>query len=395
MSTFLVISTPYLCFTITDGALRILCLLKFHQLGFSPFQIASLFIFYEIAGVFTNFLGGWMGSVFGINRALLLGISIQVIALSALSLENTWQSILWVMLLQGLAGIAKDLIKVGSKSSLKVILPQNQDNTLFKWVSLLTGSKNALKGIGFLLGGLLLGSIGFKHSLLLLAALLFILTLPTFFVLPKHIGKAKKKPSPTHLFSKPTPLKILSLARFFLFASRDIWFVISLPIFIQTQFNWNVEQTSAFLALWVIGYGLIQTIVPKLLPKNRSKNMPTLSFFTGLISLFPIGIAVAILFNFQIKLVLIVGLAFYNILFAINSILHSYLVLEFSHHDRVSTDVGFYYMANAIGRLTGTLLSGWTFQHYTFSGSLIGAAILLACASIVSLPLPKQQPSQT
>ena len=375
---FICISLPYLIFTITDGALRILTILAFHHLGFSPFQIASLFILYEVAGIFTNFLGGWIGSNVGLNKTLIAGLIAQVVALSLLAVNESLLSVVYVMIVQGLSGIAKDLIKVSSKSSVKAIVAVGNHTLLFKFVAFLTGSKNTLKGLGFLLGGVMLSAIGFQISMISMASVLGLTTLLSISCLPKKLGEAKTKTSFMGLFSKSRQINVLSIARFFLFGSRDIWFVIGLPIFLQTSLNWSFEKTSGFLALWIVGYGIAQTLVPLILNgKKLTETMGkrSLSLWTGILILFPSGIALSVMFDVEVEKFILFGLLSYGLFFAINSIIHSYLVLSYSSDDNVSTDVGFYYMANAMGRLVGTLLSGWTFQSYGFSGALWASVV--------------------
>jgi len=146
-----------------------LVLLHFHTLGFSPVQLAYLFVLYEIAGVVTNLSAGWLAARFGLTRTLYSGLALQILALLALAqLDPSWSitaSVVFVMCVQGLSGIAKDLAKMSSKSAVKLLAPDTGD-ALFKWVALLTGSKNAVKGLGFLLGAALLAGIGFKGAVL-------------------------------------------------------------------------------------------------------------------------------------------------------------------------------------------------------------------------------------
>jgi predicted MFS family arabinose efflux permease len=386
------ISTPYLIFTISDGALRILTVLAFHRLGFSPFQIASLFILYEVAGIFTNFLGGWIGAAVGLNKTLIAGLVAQVIALSLLTIDGAGLTVIYVMLVQGLAGIAKDLIKVSSKSSIKALVAVDNHSRLFTAVAYLTGSKNALKGLGFLLGGVLLAHIGFKNSMLLMAIILAITSVLALYLLPKNVGKATRKIPFKHLFSKSRAINVLSLSRFFLFGSRDLWFVIGLPLFLQSKLQWPFEKVSAFLALWIVGYGLSQTLVPTLFSAEKITHYlgnKALGLWTLMLTLFPILIALSIMYEFHIEKTLVIGLLSYGVFFAINSVIHSYLVLRYSSNESISTDVGFYYMSNAMGRLVGTLLSGLIFQAYGLSGALWVSVFFLLLASIISFSLPK------
>src|SRR5580704_13431076 len=162
---YAVVTAAYWAFTLTDGALRMLVLLHFHALGYSPVELAFLFLFYEFFGVVTNLVGGWMAARMGLRVTLLGGLALQVASLIMLGMVNpAWAratSVAYVMGAQSLSGIAKDLTKMSAKSSIKVLFPENQESSLFKWVALLTGSKNALKGAGFFLGGLLLSVFGY------------------------------------------------------------------------------------------------------------------------------------------------------------------------------------------------------------------------------------------
>ncbi len=389
--SFLIIALSYLGFSLTDGAIRMLVVLYFHELGFSPFQIASLFIFYEIAGIVTNFIGGWLGSMIGLNITLIAGMLLQVGSMSLLTVDNTLLTVPYIMLMQGFSGVAKDLVKMSSKSSLKVLNTDGSESRLFRCVSLLTGSKNALKGVGFLLGGIFLTQFGFQFSMGIMAGTLFALTLFSIGSLPKNLGVSKSKSSFKRLFSKSKAINVLSLARFFLFGSRDIWFVIGLPVFLQVGLKWSYSSVGSFLASWVIGYGIAQALVPKCIQGDklaRTVGNRSVAFWTGILTLFPASIALSMGKGLNDNLIIITGLLCYGLVFAVNSIIHSYLVLACSDEESVSTDVGFYYMANAGGRLVGTLMSGWVFQNYGFLHCLWWSAGFLMLASLISLRLP-------
>lgn len=393
---FLSITLSYLGFSVTDGAIRMLVVLYFHNLGFTPFQIASLFLLYEIAGIFTNFVGGWIGSILGLNITLISGMLLQVVSMGLLTVENSLLTVPYIMLMQGFSGVAKDLVKMSCKSSLKVMNTEGKDPQLFKWVSILTGSKNALKGVGFLLGGILLTKLGFQYSMGLMAVILLLLTVFTFVSIPKKLGKAKKKTSFKSLFSKSKEINILSMARFFLFGSRDIWFVIGLPVFLQVSLGWSNSYVGAFLAFWIIGYGIAQTLVPKFTNGDRlahTMGSKSVALWTGLLVLFPATIALLLNRGLNDELIIVIGLLSFGIVFAVNSIIHSYLVLAYSDGEKVSTDVGFYYMANAFGRLAGTLISGWAYQNHGFLACLWWSVGFLILASVVSLWLPKIESS--
>lgn len=389
---YLLVTANYWVFTLTDGALRMLVVLYFYDLGYSPLNIALLFIFYEIFGVITNLFGGWLGARLGLNKTMNVGLFLQIIALSMLLLPSAALSILWVMAAQALSGIAKDLNKMSAKSAIKFLVPSESSTQpmpsgrLFKWVALLTGSKNALKGAGFFLGGALLSLFGFQLSVLVMTlALIFILIVSLIF-LNKDFGRAKNKPKFTEVFSKNASVNILSAARLFLFASRDVWFVIALPVFLSGQFGWGHSEVGGFLAIWIIGYGLIQSIAPKVLGDGAGKHQAVLWAF--LLSILPAFIALAVMLDWHVGFSILAGLALFAVVFAVNSSLHSYLIVRFARDEGASLDVGFYYMANALGRLLGTVLSGWLFQGYGLVVCLWVSALSVLVSALISLMLP-------
>ena len=73
-------------------------------------------------------------------------------------------------------------------------------------------------------------------------------------------------------------------------------------------------------------------------------------------------------------LVVVAGLALFGLPFAVNSSLHSYLILAYAGSEKAAEDVGFYYAANAAGRLIGILLSGALYQVGGMTACLIGSA---------------------
>jgi len=392
------VTASYWGFTLSDGALRMLVLLHFHQLGYSPLDLAYLFLLYEAMGIITNFIGGWIGACYGLRLTLFAGLSLQIIALCMLSfLQDGWAvsfSVAYVMASQALSGIAKDLTKMSSKSAVKLVT-QGNEGRLFKWVALLTGSKNALKGIGFLLGGLMLEYLGFQSSLWLMAASLLIVLLIARIVIKGELGKAKSKITTRDLFSKSREINILSFARIFLFASRDIWFVVALPIFFASHLGWSFDEIGSFMALWVIGYGVVQAFVPRLTRKTKdARTGANAAHFWGYILLLMSASLVSscLYFPDHITPILIIGLLAFGVVFAINSSLHSYLIIAYSDEDKVSLSVGFYYMANAAGRLFGTLLSGLIYQAYGLEACLAVSAILILI-SVVSVGFLNKKPA--
>ncbi|HEY6528916.1 MAG TPA: organoarsenical effux MFS transporter ArsJ [Cellvibrionaceae bacterium] len=389
---YLVVTGNYWVFTLTDGALRMLVVLHFHQLDFSPLQIAALFLFYEIFGVVTNLLGGYLGARIGLNRTMNIGLALQVIALLMLAVPSTMLSPLWVMCAQALSGIAKDLNKMSAKSSIKLLVPEDQQGQLFKWVALLTGSKNALKGVGFFLGGALLALLGFTQAVIAMAAVLGVIWLASLMLLKRDLGKAKNKPKFSQLFSKSRAINVLSAARLFLFGARDVWFVVALPVFLTSQLGWDFWWVGGFLAAWVIAYGIVQSIAPYITGKTRG-TAPVgghAFIWAFMLTSIPAGIALGLGFTgLPVSQVLIGGLLIFGAVFAVNSSLHSYLIVHYAKSDGVSLDVGFYYMANALGRLIGTLLSGWVYQSSGLEACLWVSTAFIGVAALISLALPK------
>jgi MFS family permease len=383
---YLVITGNYWAFTLTDGALRMLVVLYFHQLGYSPLNIAMLFLFYEVFGVITNLIGGWLGARLGLNKTMNIGLALQVVALSMLAVPAEMLTILYVMAAQALSGIAKDLNKMSAKSAIKLLVPKGSEGKLYKWVAVLTGSKNTLKGVGFFLGGLLLTLLGFKGAIILMASLLALVWVFSLIALKEELGKAKYKPKFTDVLSKSPSINILSAARLFLFGARDVWFVVALPVFLAMKFNWDHWWIGSFMASWVIGYGIVQSIAPYITGKEPSGK--TAYFWASYLTLIPVAIALALHFDFYLQTSLIIGLLVFGGVFAINSSLHSYLIVSYASSDGVSLDVGFYYMANAMGRLIGTILSGWIYQAYGLESCLWISALFLALTAVISTKLP-------
>jgi MFS family permease len=391
LRNYLVVTAGYWAFTITDGAIRMLVVLYFYTLGYSPLEIAFLFLFYEFFGVVTNLVGGWIGARIGLNLTMHTGMALQVFALLMLTVPDAWLSVPYVMTAQALSGIAKDLNKMSAKASVKLMVPEGSGSQLFRWVAILTGSKNSLKGAGYFIGAALLATIGFRHALFILAGGLFLVLVTTVLLLPHELGKSKVRPKFTSILSKSGPINWLSAARFFLFGARDIWFVVGLPVFLSSVLGWTHTQVGGFLALWIIGYGIVQASAPRLLRRAGHAHGPdggTARLWAMLLAVIPAGIALALQQGLDPAASLIIGLALFGIVFAINSAVHSFLILDYSDNDRVAMNVGFYYMANAGGRLTGTVLSGWIYQTQGLTGCLWWSVGFLLAASLLSLPLP-------
>jgi len=393
LRNYVLVTAAYWAFTLTDGALRMLVLLHFNALGYSPVAIAFLFLLYELMGVVTNLVGGWVGARSGLNRTLLVGLGLQIVALLGLTFHDSdwreWASVAFVMGLQALSGVAKDLTKMSSKSAVKFIAG---DGALFRLVAILTGSKNALKGVGFFLGAALLSSIGYDAALVSMAAMIAVVLVAVGLLLDEDIGRAKHKPPLRSILSKSTAINRLSAARFFLFGSRDIWFVVALPIFLEDVLGWSYEGIGAFLALWVIGYGIVQSFAPRLLRGALASGdaeigaARTWAFALGVVS---VAMAVGVALDLAVSVVVVGGLIVFGVVFAVNSSLHSYLVLAYSRGDDVSLDVGFYYSANASGRLVGTLLSGVLYMWGGLDAALWGSATFVATTWLLTLRLPE------
>jgi predicted MFS family arabinose efflux permease len=392
LRNYLVVTGGYWAFTVTDGAIRMLVVLYFHMLGYSPFEVAMLFLFYEFFGIVTNLVGGWLGARIGLNLTMHIGMGMQVVALLMLTVPDVWLSVPYVMAAQALSGIAKDLNKMSAKASVKTWAGGGGESRLFKYVAVLTGSKNALKGAGFFIGAALLEWIGFRNTLLTLAGLLLLVLIVTMALLPSGVGKMKSKPKFTEVFSKRAEINWLSAARFFLFGSRDVWFVVGLPVFLYSVLGWSFTQVGGFFAFWVIGYGIVQASAPKLLRRSHHGSGPgggTARVWALILAVLPMGMALALAQGWDPELVVILGLVLFGIVFAVNSAVHSYLILAYSDFDKVSMNVGFYYMANAGGRLTGTILSGWAYQQYGLEGCLWWSAVFVLLTLLLSLRLPE------
>lgn len=385
--SYLVITAGYWAFTLTDGAIRMLVVLYFHLLGYSPLEVAMLFLFYEFFGIVTNLVGGWLGTRLGLNVTMHIGMALQVFALMMLTVPESWLSVAYVMAAQALSGIAKDLNKMSAKASVKTLVKQGGESKLFKWVAILTGSKNALKGAGFFLGAFLLDLAGFRAALMILAGGLFLVLIATWVLLRENLGQSKVKHKFSQVFSNVAAINWLSAARFFLFGARDVWFVVALPVFLYDRLDWSFTETGSFLALWVIGYGFVQASAPKLIRGHQPGGRTALILAIALATI-PAGIALAMGQGWNPATVVTIGLMIFGVAFAINSAVHSYLILAYAHHDKVSMSVGFYYMANAGGRLTGTVLSGLGYQLFGLAGCLWISALFVAIAAILSLPLP-------
>jgi predicted MFS family arabinose efflux permease len=397
---YLIVTASYWGITLVDGALRMLVLFHFSKLGYSPFTLAFLFLLYEFAGIIANLGGGWLASRFGIPRMLAIGQSLQIIGLLMLSLlDPAWTaaaSVGWVVGAQGIAGVAKDLTKTASKSAIKATSVEGSSQ-LFKWVAWFTGSKNAMKGVGFFAGALLLDTVGFRYALWMMAALLAVIFAAGLLSLPRELGKAKSSKTVRELFGKSRAVNLLAFARIFLFGARDVWFVVGLPVFLYAN-GWTFLQVGTFLAAWTIGYGGVQAIAPmfvKRSPDGLSGEVPAARLWSLILVTLPLALA-AILMMPNVPrpdLIIAAGLAVFGLPFAVNSSLHSYLILAYAGSEKAAEDVGFYYAANATGRLVGIMLSGILYQAGGMTACLLGSAAMLAACWLVTLLLPSSVPA--
>lgn len=409
LSAYIAVTAAYWAFMLTDGALRMLVLLHFHTLGFTPVQLAYLFVLYEIAGMVTNLAAGWIAARFGLTSTLYAGLTLQVLALVALTqLDPAWTltaSVAFVMLVQGASGVAKDLAKMSSKSAVKLLAPAAKGG-LFRWVAILTGSKNAVKGLGFLLGAALLATLGFTWSVLAMAIILGAILAAVALYMPSGLPRGRKGAKFSEVFSKSANINWLSAARVFLFGARDVWFVVGIPIYFYAVLSDGSEEGNraaffligTFMAVWIILYGAVQAAAPTIL---RAATRPEADLvraartWAALLFLVPAALTAATLMTATpqpwLTITLVTGLLAFGAIFAVNSSLHSYLILAFTKSERVTMDVGFYYMANAGGRLIGTLLSGLTYQIGGLPMVLGTATLMVALAALTSGRLTAQE----
>ena len=398
---YAIVTAAYWGFTLTDGALRMLVLLHFYRLGYSPFMLAFLFLLYEAAGVLANLIGGWLATRYGIARMLSVGLVTQIAGFALLSmLQPEWtaaMSVAWVVLAQGVCGVAKDLTKTASKSAIKVTQAQAREQgagQLFKWVAWFTGSKNAMKGVGFFLGGVLLQGLGFAGSLWAMAGLLGLVLVGVASSLPPMMGKSKASKSAKELFAKNAGINGLAAARVALFGARDVWFVVGVPVFLYSM-GWTFPMVGGFLAAWTIGYGLVQALAPHIVRRSAdglSAEVPAARLWSALLAVVPRALAAAVWAQApHLEWVVVGGLGLFGVAFAVNSSVPSYLVLAYAGSEKAAKDVGFYYAANALGRFLGTLLSGLLYQWGGLLYALLGSALMLAVCWLATLALPTRR----
>jgi MFS family permease len=391
---YAIVTAAYWGFTLSDGALRMLVLLHFYRLGYSPFTLAFLFLLYEAMGVVANLIGGWLATRYGIARMLAVGLATQITGFLLLSaLSPSWTvalSVAWVVVAQGICGVAKDLTKTASKSAIKLTAGE-ASGQLFKWVAFFTGSKNAMKGVGFFLGGVLLQTLGFQAALWTMAAFLAVVFVGVVGFVPRLMGKSKASKSARELFAKNRGINLLAAARVALFGARDVWFVVGVPVFLYAS-GWTFTMVGGFLALWTIGYGVVQAAAPAIVRRSDdglSTEVPAARLWSALLAIVPIGLAVLVAMKVQhLEWVVVAGLGVFGVAFAVNSSVHSYLILAYAGSEKAAEDVGFYYAANALGRFFGTLMSGLLYQWGGLVYSLAGSAVMLTICWLVTLALP-------
>ncbi|MFM2181875.1 MAG: hypothetical protein RJB61_169 [Actinomycetota bacterium] len=389
--SYVLVTAGYWAFTLTDGALRMLVLLEFNRLGYSPVAIAFLFLAYEFMGIVTNLVGGWVGTRRGLQHTLVGGLVLQIAVLATLTLHSpdwaTGASVAFVMAMQALSGVAKDLTKMSSKSAVKAIAG---DGSLFRLVAALTGSKNALKGIGFFVGSVLLAWLGYDGALVAMAAALAIAVVSIVALLNDDLGRAKRSTPLRAVLSASPAINRLSAARLFLFGSRDIWFVVAVPVFLARELNWNERSVGGFLAAWVIGYGIVQSAAPRILARigQPGTEVTAARRWAAVLAAVSALISLLVALDIAVTATVMLGLAVFGAAFAVNSALHSFLVLAYADDDGVALDVGYYYSANAAGRLVGTLLSGLLYLWADVQGALWGTTAFLAITWLLTQRLP-------
>jgi MFS family permease len=400
LRNYVLVTAAYWVETLADGATRMLVLFYFYELGYSAFAVASLFIFYEIFGIVTNLVGGWLAARFGLRTTLYMGLATQVFAMAMVGFApEAWLVVPYVMVSQAFSGIAKDLTKMSSKSAVKLVVPEGDQGSLYRWVAVLTGSKNALKGVGFFLGAAMLTVAGFQTSMLILAGVVATTLVIVSSMMHGHLGRPDATAKFKQMFSNNRAVNVLAAARIFLFASRDVWFVVGLPVYLETVLGWSFLATGGFLAIWVIGYGGVQAAAPRFVRRCGAEGAEpegrTATWLAFVLALFPAAIAIGLAVGADPTAVIVIGLIAFGAVFAMNSAVHSYLILAYADNDRAAMNVGFYYMANAGGRLAGTILSGLLYELGGLEACLWASVACVLAAAFLSLMLPSKTPSPT
>jgi len=417
-------------FTITDGAIRSIILLYANKLGFNAILIAVMFSMYELAGVFTNLFGGVIATRYGLKFTLLCSLVCQVVGLGLLltiepifgdleTMTNKGGATAFITFCQALSGIAKDLMKLSCKSMPKLVSKPGDDDKLFVLVAWVTGLKNSFKGFGSIVGAILINFTSLVTSVCVLLGIIGLIVPAPILYMDKFLGMNKKNAVfNLKVLQKGRDVNVLSLARFFLFGARDIWYEIAAPLFLSQALLWSDWTVGLFLGGYTIVYGFFQTSVSKLFKKSSKENLSSLAkVFNGLppvsqVKNWAYGTAAQLvvwscilyplyrhLINtgnsdgalWGINIVFVFGVLCFAILFAVNSAVHSYFIVRYAGKDKLAMDMGFYYMANAGGRLVGTLLSGviyyYTEKQFGLSVPLWSAGATMIAAGFVAIRL--------
>ncbi len=392
--SYLLVTVCYWAFTISDGALRMLVLLHLHAQGQTAWALALLLVPYEVAGVVTNLIGGFLGARFGLKLPLILGLALQAIACGLLAVDAAMLTIAYVMMTQVLSGIAKDLTKTSAKAYVRALMPEDRSSALFRLVAIMTGSKNTMKGLGFFAGGAMLSWCGFAHTNLGLALLLILSVGLTWSLVPRVAGRPTVRLR--SVFQQDRVMLWLCVARAFLFGSRDAWFAVALPLYL-IAYGWSSWQVGAFLAIWVIVYGVVQASAPSMMKSKDAKaSVSHVLKFTGLLAL-PLLVTGGFVYaSVQPIFSLMLGLCVYGGVFAVTSSLHSWLAVALHDDERTAERVGFYYSANAVGRLSGTLVSGGLYAlapspAIGLTSCLLASVLAVALACMGTMLLRREQ----
>lgn len=383
-------------------------LLHAYQLGFSAWLTAIMFSLYELAGVVTNLAAGLAGSRWGIKATLVTGLVVQLVGIGLLygfrdawgAPGQQWKGLVYITLAQALCGVAKDLVKLGGKTVTKLVTPDEKQSALFKLVSWITGFKNSMKGIGYFIGAASL-TVNVQFALGLLLFLILLALPAALFGLRRDLGRTRSaNVTLRQVLSPSSNVMRLSVARAFLFGSRDLWFEVPLPFFLRDKLQgigWARPATGAALALFIIVYGQVQSWTPQLVLqplRQAPANKLVQVLWNAMLTVVPACLAAALLGSHIFTghqhgasvAVLMCGLAAFCVIFAINSSIHSYLILRYSEGDSVAKSVGIYYASNAVGRFVGTLVSGAIYEYSSDSKAraLGYCFVASACFSLIS-----------
>ena len=379
------IAVAYNALTLSDGALRMIVLFHYASLGYNALSLALVFATYEFCGVIVNLVGGALAQRLGTIVTLRIGLALQCLVLVGMALPTDLPAVGVVMLLQGLAGIAKDLTKISAKSAITA-LHNNESDRLFRAIAWLTGAKNTLKGIGFFVGGVLFVGLGVRSALLSMAAIVCLGLVGTIGL--SNAGIRAKKRQFSGFFAQSRAVNLLAAARIFLFGARDIWLAVALPLFVAQAPGWGFWQSGGVMAAYTIGYGIIQATTPRILAGRPAPNGTA----TALLAIIPFGICgITGIYALSQRVdvwVMLIAVCLFSMGFALNSAVHSFLIAAYAQRDAISLDIGFYYSANALGRLCGTVISGWCYTQWGIAGALLAAAVALIPAILLAIPLP-------